>query len=160
MNTKNKEKFLFAMEAKITKAYTKQEKTLLNLIETGKRGIERLNKNRMKMSSFNKVKALTRKILTEKHKAIVRISPTELLMEGLKKIGRPARVQEIVDKLTTMHITKFEGLVKNKKKLKQVLSNAVSLLYKTGEIRRKPFDNKTFEYSLPELTKGQHLKVA
>jgi hypothetical protein len=132
---------------KSEKSLSTREKKMVHNFESASKAFGRLQAS-MK-DYFSKKKASPLKTETKEIEKTPKIKAEDFALLGLKIIGRPCRVQEIASRLMTAKLpTEYKAALPNKKKLTQILYNAVSNLVKSGELKRKAFDQKTFEYKI------------
>lgn len=72
-----------------------------------------------------------------------------ILIDALKKIGRPATSAEIAKRMRKFNPT-FNHLAKNKKQFMQLIYTNASQLSRDGIIVRRPISDRIFEYALKE----------
>jgi predicted ATP-binding protein involved in virulence len=75
-----------------------------------------------------------------------------ILIEALRKIGRPSTTAEIAKRMKKFNPT-FSNLAKNKKQFMQLIYTNASQLSRDGIIVRRPISDRIFEYSLKEWDK-------
>lgn len=175
MRTKNamtsvKETQLFITS--LVKAIDRQEKVILSLISGSNKNLQRIKINKGKMISVIKNYFTTEnkyapvKVVAKIKKPVkLQLAPVvqsnrashhdmaTIFKLGLTEIGRPARVNEIVDRLAHMKTDIILKYSKNRIKFRQSLYNVASTLSRDGVIDRKPVDNKSYEYGLPGFFK-------
>lgn len=93
-------------------------------------------------TEFRKLK--TAKIKAEKSRG-KSMRESEMFLETLKHIGRPAITREIAIRYKKLHPT---AVPKNKARFMQKLYNSASYLSKEGVIQRHAVGGRSYEYSL------------
>lgn len=137
--------------SKIVKSEAKlstREKKMIHNFESMQKASKRFQASLQDFFSTKKVAPVKTEKTVEKQS---KVTANDIALEGLKLIGHPVTVKQFVSNMIKMKPklpSELRAALPPRKKFTQIMYNAMSNLSSLGEVKRKVYDRKTFEYKL------------